>query len=389
VVGLWLAVGVAGFITVKVMAAETAVYFFWSQTCPHCAAQKPVMERIAAKYPEVRLFSLEVSINRENARQLERAGRILGTEITGVPFTVVGDKYIKGWPATEAAEQELEAVVAACVERGCEDPLQAKLDRGPEKTQEFLAPEIPEAITLPGFGQVKTAELSLPILTAAIAFLDGFNPCAMWVLLFLISLLITVHNPWRRWGLGLAFLGASGVVYFVFLAAWLNTMLIVGMVYWVRVVVGLVALGVGVMHLWDWYKKQTACVVGSSEKRQKVFARIRNLIGERRLGVAILGIMALAVAVNLVELVCSFALPAAYASMLTMQQLPMAAYYGYLLLYLLVFMLDDLVVFAVAMVTMQVVGIESKWGRLVALLGGLLMVGIGLALLFKPEWLYF
>jgi thiol-disulfide isomerase/thioredoxin len=384
---LWLLFIVTGWWFRPALAAETTVYFFWSQTCPHCVAQKPVMERIAAEYPEVRLVSLEVSTNRENARRLEEAGRILGTEIIGVPFTVVGEKYLKGWPDTEAAEQELEQAITACVRVGCVDPLGPGTKEQTREADELMAPAIPETLNLPLVGAVKTAELSLPLLTVAIAFLDGFNPCAMWVLLFLISLLVTVQNPWRRWGLGLAFLGASGAVYFVFLAAWLNVMLVVGMVYWVRVAVGLVAVGAGVMHLRDWYLKQVACVVGSSEKRQKVFARIRALIGEQRWWVAFLGIVALAVAVNVVELICSFALPAAYTSMLTLQNLPMATYYGYLLLYLVVFMLDDLVVFAAAMITMQVVGVGGRWGRLVALLGGLLMVGIGLALLFKPTWL--
>jgi hypothetical protein len=105
--------------------------------------------------------------------------------------------------------------------------------------------EIPKVLKLPVFGEISLARVSLPILTVMLAAVDGFNPCAMWALVFLISLLVGLRDRFRMWVLGGIFIITSGAVYYLFMAAWLNLLLFFGMLFWIRLAVGLLALSGG------------------------------------------------------------------------------------------------------------------------------------------------
>jgi hypothetical protein len=194
----------------------------------------------------------------------------------------------------------------------------------------------------------------------------------------------------RMWILGSAFIFTSGLVYFLFLSAWLNLFLFIGLITWVRVAIGLVALGGGSYYLYDFVKnKSGGCEVIGDERRQQVFERLKGITQRKEFLLALGGIVILAFAVNLIELVCSAGLPAVYTQVLTLSKLTTWQYFLYLLLYIFVFMLDDLFIFVTAMITLQATGIQSKYSRFSRLIGGILMIIIGILLLFKPELLMF
>ncbi len=248
---------------------------------------------------------------------------------------------------------------------------------------------IPETIVFPLIGELVIKELSLPTLTFVIALLDGFNPCAMWVLLFLISLLLGMENRLKMIILGTVFILTSGLVYFLFLSAWLNLFLFLGFVFWIRVVIGAFAVGVGFYYLRDFYLHKTGCKVVGGEKRKKIFGRLREIVQSKYFLLAVVGIILLAFAVNLVELVCSAGLPAIYTQVLALTPMPRWQYYLYLVFYVVIFMIDDIAVFLIAMTTLHAVGVESKYARFAHLIGGLGMLIIGVLMLFKPELLMF
>jgi len=249
--------------------------------------------------------------------------------------------------------------------------------------------EIPETLNLPFVGEFKTASVSLPILTVIIGALDGFNPCAMWVLLFLISLLLNMKDRKRMWILGSAFIIASAFVYFLFMLAWLNLLIFLGFLKWVRIIIGLVALTSAFYNLKKWYNNRPGCPAAKNEKRRKVFERIRNIVGRKQFILALGGIILLAFAVNLVEVLCSAGLPVVYTQILTLNEIPTSQYYLYLILYIFIFLIDDLIIFIVAMVSLKAVGLTTKYTRTSAFIGGLLMLIIGLLMIFRPEWLMF
>ena len=208
--------------------------------------------------------------------------------------------------------------------------------------------------------------------------------------IFLISLLINIENPKRRWILGISFILASGAVYYAFLAAWLNFFLVVGMISWIRLLIGVFALFFGAKSIKDYLTDtDPGCVAEEAEKRNKIFTKIKKLVVEKNILLSVIGISSLAIAVNLVELVCSAGLPAIYTQVLSMSELPTITYYSYLLFYIIIFMIDDLAVFILAMVTLKMVGVQKKYLKTVRLIGGGLMLVLGLILILKPELLMF
>ena len=243
---------------------------------------------------------------------------------------------------------------------------------------------------LPFIGEISTATLSLPLLTIVLGAVDGFNPCAMWVLVFLIGLLVGMDDHRRMWVLGGVFLLASAAVYFVFIAAWLNVLLLLGALLWIRIAVGAFAIASGAFYLREFIlSNEAVCRVTSPERRQSIMAALKNVVRQQRFALALAGIAVLAVAVNLIELLCSAGIPAVYAQVLSLSDLPTWQYYLYLLLYVGVFLLDDLIVFVTSLIALQATGLTAQYSRYSHLVGGAVLCGIGGLLLLRPEWLTF
>jgi len=398
-------------------ANQVPLYFFYSNSCPHCASEKPFLEDLSDKYPQLDIQSFEVSQNLSNSVIFGRLGRELGYNTSGVPFTVVADLSLVGWTSDGSYGDLIEEKVIYCLDNTCPDPVgdliyaqergitttptptaipteaaqPTSVTNGGTTQVETVQPSLPESIDLPVFGQIKLASVSLPFLSVALGLLDGFNPCAMWTLLFLISLLLGIEDKKRRWLLGTVFIVASSAVYFLFMAAWLNLFLFIGFVVWVRILISILALAVGGKNIYDFFNNpEGGCqVVGGNEKRRQVFDRLRQIVSRKSLFWSLVGIVLLAFAVNLVELVCSAGLPAIFTQVLTLNHLSTLHYYLYIALYIFFFMIDDLIIFFIAMITLHAVGVESKYSRFAKIIGGLLMLIIGLLLLFKPEILMF
>jgi len=344
---------------------DVDIHFFWGQGCPHCEKEKIFLQSLEQKYPDIKINSYEVH-KKEGYQLLQEMGQKLNADTSGIPFTVIGDQYVAGFLSDETTGVQIEQAL---------DSKQI---------------EPPQTIKLPLLGTIEIKNFSLPLLTFMVALLDGFNPCAMWTLFFLINLLLGFKDRRRMWILGTTFIVTSAFVYFLFLSAWLNLFLFLGFLPWVKIIVGLVALVSGSYYLKEYVvNKNGACRVTGSEKRQKVFTRLKAITQKKQLALAIVGIILLAFVVNLVELVCSAGLPAVYTQILTLTHLPSWQYYLYLVFYILIFMLDDLFIFFVAMTTLKAVGLESKYARYSHLIGGILMITIGLLMLFKPELLMF
>ncbi|MBD3362316.1 hypothetical protein GF362_01195 [Candidatus Dojkabacteria bacterium] len=262
------------------------------------------------------------------------------------------------------------------------------LDNKKETT--FEIDPMKKKFEVPILGEITAGDFSLPVLTIILGVLDGFNPCAMWALLFLISLLLGMKDRKRMWILGIAFIATSAFVYFLFMTAWLNFFIFLGYVPWIQKSIGIFALGVGIYNLYDYFfNEDSSCKGEEIDKKRKVFSKLKEVTLQKNFIVAILGIIALAFAVNLVELLCSAGLPAIYTQVLSLSDLSTWQYYSYMLLYILFFMIDDLFVFFAAMITLKAIGIENKYAKLSRLLGGIVIFIIGLILLLRPELLAF
>ncbi|MFH0854535.1 MAG: thioredoxin family protein [bacterium] len=371
------------------------VYLFYADGCPHCREEKKFLEKIEQKYKNARIYKFEISEN-GNSLLFRKTGEALGAETSGVPFTVVGNKYFIGWYNDNTTGLALENEILNAMDKGCMDVVGNLLKLDQPNKNSAACPvstddqSIPKKIQTPFFGEIEVKNLSLPVLTAILGVIDGFNPCAMWVLLFLISLLLGMNDKKRMWILGGSFIVASGAVYFLFMSAWLNLFLLLGFILWIRIIVGFVAFISGGYNLREYYiNKDGGCKIGEDKKHRKIFEKLKSITHEKSFWFALGGIIILAIAVNLVELICSAGIPAVYTKILTLTNLVKWKYYLYLILYIFFFIIDDLIIFFIAMFTLQMTGISAKYSRISRLAGGIAMILIGLLLIFKPAWLMF
>ncbi len=366
-----------------------SLYLFWSKGCPHCKAEKKFLTNLEGKHPGLKVQEFEVTASKENLELLYKVADRLQVRVSGVPFTVVGEAHFSGWHEPTSGPA-LEAAIVKARSEGAPDVVAGLVPAKPPVPVPPGAGPRPEKITVPLLGELEVKSLSLGLFTVVIGALDGFNPCAMWVLILLLGLLLGMENNLKRWVLGGSFIAASALVYFMIMVAWLNLFLFLGFLFWVRLAIAVVALGAGFYNLKEYFTDRAGvCKVTAGEGRQRLFARVKGIIEKRGFWLALGGIVLLALAVNVVELICSAGFPVVYLQVLSLTPMPRWQYYLYILLYIFIFMLDDLIVFAVALVTFQVTGMSARYKRFSNLIGGVLMLLLGLLLIFKPEALMF
>ncbi|OGH71197.1 MAG: hypothetical protein A2921_00985 [Candidatus Magasanikbacteria bacterium RIFCSPLOWO2_01_FULL_43_20b] len=356
---------------------------FHSKTCPHCKEEiKFIDSELRPKYGEQVDFQLYEISEPQNQKLMAQYVYFYKAQSGSVPLTFVGDEWLVGYDKDKTTGKRLVELIEKKIG-----------EKNPEKAASVADDTVSETIDVPVLGKIDPKAFSLPLLTVVIGLLDGFNPCAMWVLLFLISLLLGMENKKRMWLLGSIFIAASGAVYFLFMAAWLQFIMFVGMILLVRILIGVVAVGVGGKNLWDYWQNRKAegvvCKVSKNDGAVKTFDKIKDIVYRKSLWWSILGIVILGFSVNLVELACSAGFPAIYTQVLALNGLPMWQKYLYMAGYIFFYMLDDLIVFLVAMLTLKSKVFGTKYAKYSNLIGGLLILILGLLLIFKPEWLMF
>lgn len=368
-------------------SSPVTIYFFRGDGCPHCAAEEVFLEKLQQEDPSITVKDFEVTKSKENTQLLKDVGEAMGFNVSGVPVTVIGNQNFTGWANEENTGQQFRSAIAQARQSGADTV--ASIIKGEDLSNDS-ASKVPETIHLPIFGTIDTKNVSLPLLTVLIGTVDGFNPCSMWVLVFLITLLFGLNNRLKMWTLGLTFIIASSAVYFAFMSAWLNLVLFLGLIVWVRIVIGVLALGAGGFNIREYFtKKDDACKVTSGVRQRKIFDSLKRIISEKAFVGAFFGIILLAFAVNLVELICSAGFPVVYTQVLSMSNLSPWQYYGYILFYIFFFMLDDIIVFTIAMLAVKTTTVSTKYSRLSHLIGGVVMVVIGILMLVRPQWLTF
>lgn len=358
------------------------VYLFWRLGCPSCEQAIAFLDAQAAANPAIRLHKLEISRSEANAALMVRVAGRFRVEAGPLPLLVAGDRVWVDYLDDAVTGAALKAKIDSCLAHGCPDPV--RVLAAPARA----APMLPHALAVPLLGEVRTASLSLPVLTAALAAVDGFNPCTLWVLVFLLALLAGIGERTRMWALGGTFVAASAVAHLLVLTAWLNLLLFVGAIVRVRIAVGLVALAIGGWYLRPFFQGRAAvCELSAPERRQRLLARRKALFRERKFLLALAGVVLLALAVNLVQFLCSSGIPAVFAQVLALADLAAWRHAAYLLLYMLVFMADDLVVLFAALWTLQASGLTTAYARCSSLCAGLVLIAIGAMLIGRPQWL--
>lgn len=352
-----------------------AVDFFFHPSCPHCKAQKPFNEKLMDKFPEVKFIYHDITKSDEQALLFEFAKkRSIPRAGLGVPATFFGDVYFIGFDTEETSGKQIESALEAYV-------------NGKSKiANEMQKAEQKNIIELPFLGKVNVLDYSLPVLATVLGLVDGFNPCAMWVLVYLISLVIAVGDRKKIWLIVGSFVFASGALYFLFMTAWLNVFLLVGFFRPLTIIIGLGALYAGAASIKDYINDRQVCKAGDKGSREKTIGRMQKIVNSPLTIATILGIVGLAFVVNSMEFVCSAAIPAIFTHVLAISNLSAWQYYAYILLYDLFFMLDDLIIFGLAAFAVNTT-LGTKYAKYCKLIGGIILLVLGMILAFAPHLL--
>jgi MFS family permease len=248
------------------------------------------------------------------------------------------------------------------------------------KEGENLKIETGEKIDVPFFGEITINDYSLPILTIVFGLTDGINPWAMWILLILINVLIGIKDRKKMFILGFTFILSSALVYYLLMTVWLKIFLSIGFIFWIRLLIILLALISGYINIKLFLEEPETI---ESEEENKFLERINKFIKEKSFFLALLGVILLAFPVNLFEFLCSAGFPLLYTETLILSEVSTLKYHLYLLLYVFLYILDHIIVFTIAMITLKITKIPSKYLRLGYLIGGLLMLMMALLFIYQ------
>jgi len=370
------------------------IVVFVSKDCPHC---RDLKEYAALQEWEIEYLEISEAESQKLFSKLQERAPGLNQ---GVPTTVINQDVIQGYKNHETTGQLLSFLLKQCQDsnEGCQ-PFREFLESNIHvevRTAEGICEDDCEVdldkyiFDLPLLGKVDLTLMSLPALSILLGFLDGFNPCAMWVLITLLTLLISTKDMKKVWVIGGTFLFVSGAVYYFFIAAWLNAFLLIGYNLWVQKIIGIVAIGGGGFYFYEAYgKNPNECQITNMSQRQKTIARMKEILKISAWPAMIIGVAILAFSVNLIELVCTAGLPAIFTQILAFNDVSTLARYSYLGLYILLYMIDDFVIFAIAVYTLHATGLTTKYARFTLVFGGFLMYALGILLIFAPEILTF
>ena len=370
------------------------LYYFFSPTCPHCQAAKPLIHDFAARTPWLELKTYAVKDDKDNARFYYNTAQALGVEALSVPGFIFCRQVRIGYDSAETTGAELIQALEACHADRLAHPGAAPAATGtPTSGTAGSATGLAEesagtTIHLPFVGTVSAQAFSLPALTLVLAGMDAFNPCAFFVLLFLLSLLVHAKSRVRMAIVGGTFVLFSGIVYFVFMAAWLNVFLIAGELRVITIIAGLVALFVAALNIKDyfWFKEGPSLSIPDSAK-PGLFKRMREVVTEGAMGPMLVGTVLLAIVANSYELLCTAGFPMVYTRALTLAKLESWQYYAWLAAYNVIYVIPLLVIVTVFTKTMGARKLTESEGRILKLISGLMMLGFGIVLLFAPNLL--
>lgn len=344
--------------------ADATLVVYVREGCPHCADAKRFLPGFAAARPWLRVLYRDIGADPEARAELVAHSRRAGAWPPGVPTFVYQGRVLVGFGTPEASGPLLAALVGQ-------------------------APPAPPAVQSGWFGELSVARLGLPLFTLALGLLDGFNPCAMWVLLFLLSMLVHLRDRLRMALIAGTFVLASGAVYYAFMAAWLNAFLVLGISTLLRYLLAALALAIGAINLRDALKPDAGFTLSIPDAAKPgLYARMRAIALAGSLRVALPAVAVLAIVVNFVELLCTAGFPAVYTATLAQQGLSPAAHYAYLGLYIAGYVADDTLMVTLAVLALGTRKLTERAGRMLKLVSGAVMAALGLVLLLRPGWLF-
>jgi len=374
---LFLVLGSANFSSAQ---DKVSVDSFFSPICQNCAKEKIFLKSLEKKYTntEFRSYDIFQKQNTELLKQAYKKYNVSSEDQGWVPIVFIKDRYFLGFDEDIAAD--IENYLLEIIEQSS----------GTEPSSGN------RKITLPIIGEISLENMSPMVLAVVLGTLDGFNACAMIALGFLLTILVSTGIRERVFLIGGTFILVSGIVYFIFISAWLNLFLVLEQIKYITLLVGIAIIIFSVFLIKDYFHDIVCKLCETDPNKDNVFIRFEKKMfakmqeisqAKTSLPLMLLGVALVSAGVNLVELVCSFGFPLVFTKMLTTYNLNTSSYYFFLLVYILFYMIDDLIIFALAIWTLRITQVSEKYLKAIKLISGIVLLLLGLIIIFKPELL--
>ncbi len=239
------------------------------------------------------------------------------------------------------------------------------------------------------FGTIELSTLPLSLATVLIAVLDGMNPCSLWVLTFLLGMVLHTGSRGRILLVGMVFLTTTSVIYGLFIVGVVQAMTILSAVRWVRYAVALLAFVMGMINVKDFFAfKRGISLTISAKNQRRIGTRARDLLRADRSAISLaVSTMFMAAGVAIVELPCTAGFPVIWSNLLADYRLVFPVFFSLLLLYLLVYLVDEIVIVAAAAFTLKRIVINENRGRHLKLAGGVVMLVLAAVMVVRPTLL--
>ncbi len=394
---LFTALIVALFAVASLYAVEpkTTVTVFVRNGCTHCQAEEAFLDALQKERSDitVRYYRLENATDRAVWEKFTT--QVETSKVT--PITVVGDRYIVGFDKAETTGKD----ILNLIDKAQKNKLQTDLSKLTKKDEQGVASTCDSEglvpcevnpsymVNLPLIGKIDANKYPLLFMSALFGFFDGFNPCAMWVLITFLMILLQVGDRKKMFLFAGTFILAEAIMYSLILVVWYKTWDFVQLDTIITPIVGLVSIFGGVMFLREWHKKELECRVTDYKQRKEIRDKIINLASSKFTFITFISILGIAFSVNVIEFACSIGIPQAFTKILELNQLPLFQNILYIATYIVFYMIDDLIVFGIALYGIDKLSLTTKYSKLSNLIGGIVMVILGLIMLFKPSLILF
>ena len=377
---------------------QVIIEVFERKTCQHCKDERVFLESLLQTRSDIEVRFLD--IEEEENQNLWKSIAELENLSLSTPITIVGETIIQGFGTAETTgvriidlieknkdkeNQGFEAYLLAGG-KGSIESVEGGTCDGEDLCEVTYEPYY---IDVPFLGTVDAYEYSLPVLSMLLGFIDGFNPCAMWVLVTFLLVLVQAGDRKKMWTIAGLFIVAEAIMYYFILNVWMTTWNFVQLDEIITPIVGIIAIGGGIFFLYEWKTADGTCKVTNIKQRAKISKKIRNLVDAELTLLTGLGIIGLALSVNIIEFACSIGIPQAFTKILDINVLSFLEQQFYMFLYILFYMIDDVIVFGIALYSFEKIGLTSKYSKWSNLIGGILMIILGILLIFAPEILVF
>jgi len=361
--------------------------------CTHCQDEEAFLKKLEAE-ENISLNLMNVGEKKSSDVFIAFTTRENIAKVT--PITIIGTSYLIGFDS----EKTTGKIITELIEKSNSEHTQTDLGKATlygEKSStcdesgsvpcEVQKPGL--TVTLPFFGSINSAKYPLIAISSILGFIDGFNPCAMWVLVTFLLLLLQAGSRKKMAVYAGIFILAEAVMYTLILTVWYKTWNFVQLDSIITPIIGVVTIVGGGFFLREWRKKELECHVSGVAQRSKTVAKLKQLTAEKFSLYTCLGILVVAFSVNIIEFACSIGIPQSFTKILELNHLSGVQYMLYIFIYILFYMVDDFVVFGLALYGAEKLSLTTKYSKISNLIGGILMLLLGAIMIVKPGLILF